>query len=72
MAEAEETYMDLEEYCEAQELKTSRAMAEHFEVSQTSIQRWKKQESLYIQVGTDGVWKEVYVEKTLATREGDG
>ncbi len=62
-------YMQLEEYMEANDLESSRQIAEHFDIGQTTAMRWLKNETLWVVAGGDMRWIEVYTERTLKKRE---
>lgn len=65
-------YFDLHTYMQDHELESSRQVAEHFDIGQTTAMRWLKNEHLWVVTvwdGTSYVWVEVYTERTLKERE---
>jgi hypothetical protein len=66
--EVERDYVRLGEYCEFNELKSTRQVAAHFDIAQTTATRWLKNPDLWvITAGHQGPWQQVYVEKVLRT-----
>jgi len=62
-------YVRLADYCQAKGLDSTRQVAKHFDIAQTTATRWMKNDELWvITEGFQGPWLQVYVEKILRTR----
>jgi len=63
----ERHHVSLETYMGDVGLESTRQLAEHFDIGQTTAVRWMKNENLWVVVDDDG-WLEVYTERTLKER----
>ncbi len=66
---SDRNYQSLPDYMESMGLFSTREIAEHFGIGQTSAVRWTKNENLWVVTDATG-WLEVYTERTLKVRGG--
>ena len=58
----------LAEYQAKHELHSQEKLAHHFDVAQSTMNRWLHRDDLYVQVTKGGKWRSVFVEQVLKRR----